>query len=210
GRSNLGGGALSGTFGSGPGGSRSFQNFLRVASFGGSLFGEFLLVVLADDAGNVSARFAIRRDAIVLAHSMGASVVGGQGFLRVSVILIEKLAQVGGASVNVLGRIEAVLHAETGGSVGHELHQAPGSLPGNSIRVKSTLVMNDGAQEIGVDAGGIAGVKDVLGYGLGGDRSGRVGRVVVLVIDDLSTGDFNKAVAEIESSLVANDFAAVM
>lgn len=131
--------------------------------FGGLLVREFLLVVFADDASDVSAGLLIGGDAVVLLNSVWASVVRGESLLSVTIVLNKKLAEVSGTPLNVLSGIEAVTDPEFIGGLRHELHQALGTFLRDSVGVESALVMNYGVQEIGIDAGGLAGLSNVLG-----------------------------------------------
>ena len=128
-RLSFGDGGGRGFFGEGMGGECGgrFGRGFRVGLAGYGSGGEFLSVEVADDAGYVGFGFEVGRDAAVLVDALRSGIVGGEGFDQIEVIALEEFAEIARAGLDVGLGIEGVAHAELGGGLGHELHEALGA-----------------------------------------------------------------------------------
>ena len=108
-------------------------------------------VEFVDDAGDIEARFAVRRDAVPAIDSGGAGVVGGEREGEIVVVALEQAVEVGGSAVYVLAGREGVGYSELGGSARHELHEALGSGAAYGVGVVAALFADNGGEQVGVE-----------------------------------------------------------
>ena len=120
--------------------------------------GQLAAVELEDDAGDVGASLAEGRDAVEAIDGGGAGVVGGEREGDVVVVAGEQVVEVGGAAVYILLGDEGVGDAELGGGGGHELHEALGAGAGDGVGAAVALGVDDGGEEVGIDAVALAGL----------------------------------------------------
>ena len=95
---------------------------------------------------HVVLRLLKRRDAVVLTHAAGASVVGGQGKCRVAKG-IKLLSQVTSAAGKVLQRISRV-NAEIGSRAGHELGKAIRAGRRRHVGLEAALLLDDAHKQV--------------------------------------------------------------
>jgi hypothetical protein len=108
----------------------------------------------------------------------------------------EERIEIGGAALDVFAGLEAVLDAQVGGGLGHELHEAAGAGGTDGAGIAAALSVDDAEEQIDVEivlaAGGgenlgkIAGVE--AGRGAGRLRSGLNGGWVGARVGELLDG----------------------
>src|ERR1700683_7876 len=170
------------------------QKLTRKTNGGGLVcLGGFLLLFLLfvggafvedGDITDVGAGFGEGRDAAVFGDHVGAGVVGGEGEGQIVVVLVEEVAEVVRAGVDILTGIENIGDLIFRGGGGEKLHEATGLFAGDRVDVEIGFGGDDAADEISVEivfAGGI-GDKSFERRSAGGERLS-VGGEHVLGID---------------------------
>ena len=109
-----------------------------------------LATVPAHDLGDIVLRFFKRRDAAVFAHLAGASIIGGQGQVRVSerVKLLTKIPRTAPQIVLVIVRI----NAKIGSRARHQLGKANRAGRGSGVLVEAAFSLDQSRKQIGVNA----------------------------------------------------------
>src|SRR5438067_3779606 len=92
-------------------------------------------IVVIDDAADIGVRFAIGWNTAVLLHAAWASVVRSQRLWGITVILLQQLAQIFGAAIDVGFGIVGILHAEFCRRLRHQLHKTLGAFGRPGTRV---------------------------------------------------------------------------
>src|SRR5215831_19441166 len=87
-----------------------------------------VLLVVGEHALHVAACLFVRRNALILAHGVGARVVRRERQLELTGKAIDQVAQVLGSPVDVLPRVVRIVHPKLVGRRGHELHEPPCTL----------------------------------------------------------------------------------
>src|SRR5919202_1236025 len=100
----------------------------------------------------VSLCLFVRRNAAKLLDGSGTSVVGGQGQALVTAELPEQTAQELRASLQALGRIGRIGHAQAARGGGHQLRQASRSRWRLRIRIKIGFLLDQARQQRRIDA----------------------------------------------------------
>ncbi|MNL25782.1 hypothetical protein D3C87_1472750 [compost metagenome] len=101
--------------------------------------------------GDVGLRLGVGRHPVVLDHGRFAGVVTCQRQYLVAVEALEQPGQVAHAATNVLSCVERIVHGETLGGGGHQLHQPLGAGFGNGVGAKRRFGMYHCADQRPVD-----------------------------------------------------------
>ena len=97
--------------------------------------------------------FAVRRTLVAVPDDgILAGVITGQRQFDIALEHIEQETQVARAAVNVLRRVENILHPETSGGCRHQLHQSAGAFVGDGPRMKARFLTHQGENQMRVNA----------------------------------------------------------
>src|SRR5438067_2824204 len=120
-----------------------------------------VLVRVRHDLLYVVLRLAVRRHAAVALHGAGAGVVGRERLAHVPAERVELLAQVPRAGVDRLCGIERVGAAERAGRARHQLREALGAGRAAGIGVEAGLLLDQAAEQRGIEAVLLSGAVDL-------------------------------------------------
>ena len=71
-------------------------------------------IEVVDDAGYIAPSLPVRWNSLVFLHRPGAGIVCCQSFGGVSVVAQKQLAKISAAAVDIVCRIETIVHPELG------------------------------------------------------------------------------------------------
>src|SRR5208282_246678 len=121
------------------------------------LLSNFLAIVFADNASDISASLVEGRHSVELLDTLRPRVIGGKSLDEIEVVALQEFAQIAASACDVRLRVEGILHAQLASGSRHQLHQSAGAFGGNGPSVESALGVNDAVHKIRIEPIGGAG-----------------------------------------------------